>query len=275
MMVQYLRLLSPAQTRAVHAACNGMRPSETNPIFGPMSTSVEASDFVLQDLEGKQVKLSDYRGKIVLINFWASWCSVCRSEKPSLEFFQDEFGEDIEILALASNRDWAPVRRALFGFEVASATEVLLRPEVYGVRDADSLPAKGKQVVVSRIDTGRTATKAGLRRLDHIVSVNGTVINSLDDLNNLLRKPGDLSIVVGRKDGQRTINLHEKNSLRVLLDPPTDKGNLGGVAKSYGITAVPESFVVDKAGNIRHYFINRRNWDGDIAGTCLQSLIDE
>ena len=58
------------------------------------------------------------------------------------------------------------------------------------------------------------------------------------------------------------------------IDPPNDDGNLGAIAKSYGITAVPESFVVDRSGKIRHYFINKRNWAGDVAATCMQDLID-
>lgn len=51
-------------------------------------------DFVLQDLAGHTVKLSDYTGKAVLINFWATWCPPCKAELPDLVEIQKQFGGD-------------------------------------------------------------------------------------------------------------------------------------------------------------------------------------
>jgi len=275
-MVGYLRLISPAQARAVNAACNGMQPSPTNESLGSLASPILATEFQLKDQEGKTVSLVEYAGKIVVVNFWASWCAVCRSEKPSLEKLQNEYGSDnVAVLALASDRDWAPVIRAMLGFEVVSAEEVLRNPQIYGIRDPSKLPAAGKQVVVSRIDKGRAAAKSKLRRLERIVSLNGTAIATQEELDIALRQsPPQLDFVVASLSGQRNVTLKKNDKFRVLLDPPDDDGNLGAIAKRYGITAVPESFVIDRKGKIRHYFINKRNWDGDIAATCLQDLVD-
>lgn len=61
----------------------------------------KAPDFKLKTLKGKSVKLSDYRGKTVLINFWATWCPPCRVEAPELQsFYEDEKDNDFTILGV-------------------------------------------------------------------------------------------------------------------------------------------------------------------------------
>src|SRR5699024_10018000 len=57
-----------------------------------------AADFELETLEGDNVKLSDYRGEKVIVNFWATWCPPCRDEIPVFKEFCEK--EDVEILAL-------------------------------------------------------------------------------------------------------------------------------------------------------------------------------
>nr|WP_070121368.1 redoxin domain-containing protein [Bacillus marinisedimentorum] len=68
----------------------------------PASTGLQkgdmAPDFELETLGGEAVKLSDYRGKKVLVNFWATWCPPCRAEMPDMEKFYND--KDVEILAV-------------------------------------------------------------------------------------------------------------------------------------------------------------------------------
>ena len=57
-----------------------------------------APDFTVYDKEGNEVKLSDFKGKPVVINFWASWCAPCRNEMPSFEKLYQELGEDVQFM---------------------------------------------------------------------------------------------------------------------------------------------------------------------------------
>jgi thiol-disulfide isomerase/thioredoxin len=58
-----------------------------------------------QDAEGKERTLADWRGKVVLLNLWATWCLPCRKEMPSLDRLQKDIGSDkFEVLALSVDR---------------------------------------------------------------------------------------------------------------------------------------------------------------------------
>lgn len=58
----------------------------------------KAFDFTVYDEDGNAYKLSDYEGKPVVLNFWASWCGPCKSEMPEFEEAYEQYGEDIHFL---------------------------------------------------------------------------------------------------------------------------------------------------------------------------------
>ncbi len=60
-----------------------------------------ALDFTLRDLEGKRVKLSEFRGKVVVLNFWATWCTACLAEIPDLIALQRKLGDRVAVLGVA------------------------------------------------------------------------------------------------------------------------------------------------------------------------------
>ena len=54
----------------------------------------QAPDFVLTDIDGNQYRLSDYRGQVVITNFWATWCPPCRAEMPSMQRAWDQLEKE-------------------------------------------------------------------------------------------------------------------------------------------------------------------------------------
>lgn len=69
-----------------------------------------APPFALADRQGNRVRLADFEGRWVLLNFWATWCDPCRVEMPSMERLAKALaGEDFQMLAVSVDESWEPV----------------------------------------------------------------------------------------------------------------------------------------------------------------------
>ena len=68
-----------------------------------LSCAEISTDFTLNDLDGRQISLSDYKGKVVFIDFWATWCPPCRASIPEVEKLYQEFANDEDVVILGIN----------------------------------------------------------------------------------------------------------------------------------------------------------------------------
>jgi len=101
-----------------------------------------APDFVLTTLDGREVRLSDYRGHVVFLNFWATWCGPCKVEMPAMERLYREYRrQGFAILAVSTDEEGAAVTRPFrdslgLSFTIAHDPDAVVM-RLYGVR---SLP---------------------------------------------------------------------------------------------------------------------------------------
>lgn len=102
---------------------------EAPPILG---RSMPAPDFTLESLDGKNMRLSDFRGKAVLLNFWATWCGPCKIEMPWFVELQQKYGTDgLQIVGVAMD-DSSKEDIAKFAKEMGVNYPVLLGKEAVG-----------------------------------------------------------------------------------------------------------------------------------------------
>jgi peroxiredoxin len=178
--VQYLTALPSAAQDDRTSSCRALNPMPFNPQIGKLP--VPAPDFQAVDYKGQTTSLGAYRGKVVFLNFWQTTCPPCKDEAPSMEALAGLVGNpDFEMLALASEKGFEPVRRFF---------------------------------------------------------PNGS-------------------------------------ALTVLLDPPDEGQSAGKIARRFGTEKWPETYLIDKHGVVRYYFINSRRWDSRNAVDCVHALLAE
>ena len=98
------RLLIIGLAAAIFAAVFGIVWMQSAK-YEPLTVGKAAPDFSLYDLNDKPYRLSDFRGKVVFLNFWATWCKPCREEMPSMEILNKNFEKDgLVILAVSIDR---------------------------------------------------------------------------------------------------------------------------------------------------------------------------
>jgi thiol-disulfide isomerase/thioredoxin len=91
-------------------------------------------DFTLKDLDGKNVKLASYKGKVVLLNFWATWCGPCKAEIPGFIELQEKYKDKLTIVGYNVDDD-APKAKA-FATEYKMNYPILLGESREDVQDA-------------------------------------------------------------------------------------------------------------------------------------------
>lgn len=147
-----LVVLSRSRTRVVSVPSTQKAEQNTSP---QIAAGEKATDFTLENLQGEKVTLSAFRGKVVFLNIWATWCPPCREEMPSLETLYDDFKNHKDFVMLAVSQD-IKGRKAVLPYihKHGYRFEVLLDPDnkvgeaydVSGVPETFIIDQKGRIV---------------------------------------------------------------------------------------------------------------------------------
>lgn len=99
-IIASVALLSLITVAIVQAMDNESKGNDEKDALGGLEIGAKAPNFSLKTLDGKQVELSDYKGKKVMLNFWATWCPPCKKEMPDMEKYTQQAGDDVVVLAV-------------------------------------------------------------------------------------------------------------------------------------------------------------------------------
>lgn len=92
----------------------GGNKNVVSPLDAYKQTNTKAPDFTLKDVNGRTFSLSSLKGKVILLNFWATWCPPCKAEMPSMNQLYNEIkAKRFEVVAVSSDRSLSNVKEFL------------------------------------------------------------------------------------------------------------------------------------------------------------------
>lgn len=152
-MTPFLRAVLGATVAGVLLVALGFGLTRDARVLPAVSVSKPAPAFDLKTLDGEPVRLADLKGKPIIVNFWASWCSECRKEHPLIMAAHDRFGDRIAFVGVVFQDSAKNARGFLqqMGVTAAQTYPNLLDPGsrvaidygVYGVPETFFIDRKG------------------------------------------------------------------------------------------------------------------------------------
>ena len=136
---------------------NGLRKGEEDHLFKMRINPIKdkkAPNFCLEDLSGKKIELKHFKGKVVFLNFWATWCGPCKEEMPSMEALYNQFKEknfvfltiSVDYVGIKAVREFIEKHRYTFPVLIDPKCKTLDLFEVKGIPATFLIDKKGMMI---------------------------------------------------------------------------------------------------------------------------------
>ena len=231
------------------AACQSTDVAETEDASGDgvkvrlLKDPIDVREFAVTDINSKTISSAEWRGKVVLVNFWATWCAPCRIEIPDLIALQKKYADNLVVLGVSEDDGDIPLVRKFVAEHNINYTIVMATPELRKLfPDVTALPTTfvldrdGKLVqktlglLNAKETEAGTRVLAGLKTNAQVVRVEADKALGVDNLAQVKEMPGvDLTTVPADKRMEALLALNAEacncgcglTVARCRIDDPT------------------------------------------------------
>jgi thiol-disulfide isomerase/thioredoxin len=167
------------------------------------STPMPVAAFTVHDLDGKAISSDSLRGKVTIVNFWATWCPPCRAEIPDLIALQDKYRDQLQIIGVSQDETGPEIVRKFAADQHMNYPIVMTTPEIERIfTGIYALPTsfvidRNAQIVQKHVGMLNAETTEGETRLLAGLSVNATVEYVEDETKALIKNAAQATKIPG------------------------------------------------------------------------------
>jgi len=168
-----------------------------------LSTPTPLPSFTFQDLDGRTISSESLRGKVTIVNFWATWCPPCRAEIPDLIALQDKYRDQLQIIGVSQDETGPELVRQFAAAQRMNYPIVMSTPELERIfTGIYALPTsfiidRTAQIVQKHVGMLNAETTEGETRLLAGLSVNATVEYVEDETKALIKNAAQATKIPG------------------------------------------------------------------------------